>query len=62
MYVCMRLTLAKIQHFSALHEKLDLHKFARCKYGAKKCKLGGKLKAKMVNIAFAYQFTWGCKF
>ena len=23
-----------------LHEKLDLHKFTRCKYGAKKCKLG----------------------
>ena len=21
-----------------MHEKLDLHKFARCKYGAKKCK------------------------
>ena len=21
-----------------------------------------KLKAKMVNTAFAYQFTWGCKF
>ena len=27
-----------------LHEKLDLHKFTRCKYGAKKCKLGGNQK------------------
>ena len=27
----------------AMHEKLDLHKFTRCKYGAKKCKLGGSL-------------------
>ena len=25
----------------ALHEKLDLHKFTQCKYGAKKCKLVG---------------------
>ena len=25
----------------ALHEKLDLHKFVQCKYGAKKCKRGG---------------------
>ena len=25
---------------NALHEKLDLHKFTRCKYDAKKCKLG----------------------
>ena len=25
----------------ALHEKSDLHKFAQCKYGAKKCKRGG---------------------
>ena len=23
-----------------LHEKLDLHKFTRCKYDAKNCKLG----------------------
>ena len=28
----------------ALHEKLDLQKFTRCKYGAKKCKLGGNQK------------------
>ena len=46
----------------SLHEKLDLHKFTRCKYGAKKCKLGGKSEAKMVNTAFVFQFTWGCKF
>ena len=46
----------------SLHEKLDLHKFTRCKYGAKKCKLRSKSKAKMVNTAFACQFTWGCKF
>ena len=26
--------------FLALHEKSDLHKFAQCKYGAKKCKRG----------------------
>ena len=25
--------------YQALHEKLDLHKFTRCKYGPKKCKL-----------------------
>ena len=46
----------------SLHEKLNLHKFTRCKYGAKKCKLRSKSKAKMVNTAFACQFTWGCKF
>ena len=46
----------------SLHEKLDLHKFTQCKYGAKKCKLRSKSKAKMVNTAFAWQFTWGCKF
>ena len=26
---------------NTVREKLDLHKFTRCKYGAKKCKLGG---------------------
>ena len=25
----------------SVHEKLDLHKFTRGKYGANKCKLGG---------------------
>ena len=44
------------------YEKLDLHKFTRCKYGAKKCKVRSKSKAKIVNTAFACQFTWGCKF
>ena len=44
-----------------LHEKLNLHKFTRCKYGAKKMLNGGKSKAKMVNTTSACQFTWGCK-
>ena len=26
---------------STPHEKMDLHNFTRCKYGAKKYKLGG---------------------
>ena len=43
-----------------LHEKLDLYKLTWCKYGAKKCKLGENQK--MVNAAFACQFTRGCKF
>ena len=32
---------------NALHEKLDLHKFTRCKYDAKKCNLGvNQIKSK----------------
>ena len=51
--------LARVQYSfrtedSPRHEKLDLHKFTRCKYGAKQCKPG----VKMVRP----QFTWGCKF
>ena len=45
-----------------LHEKLDLHKFAQCKYGAKKVQTRRKSEAKMANQALAYPFTWGCKF
>ena len=30
-------------------------------YYHKKVQTRVKLKAKMVNTAFAYQFTWGCK-
>ena len=37
------------------HEKFDLHKFTRCKYGAKSAKTSSKSK---VNAAFACQFTW----
>ena len=48
--------------FLALREKLDLHKFTRCKYDAKKVQTRSKSKAKMVNTAFACLFTWGCKF
>ena len=48
--------------YVAPHEKLDLYKFTRCKYPAKKGELLGKLKAKMVSTAFACQFTGGCKF
>ena len=29
---------------NTLHEKLDVHKFTRCKYGAKECKLRGNEK------------------
>ena len=29
-----------MKQLPSLHEKLDLHKFTRCKYFAKKCKLG----------------------
>ena len=54
------LTEARLEF--TLHGKLDLHKFTRGKYGAKKVQTRGKLKAKKVNAAFACQFTWGCKF
>ena len=27
------------ENLVGMHEKLDLHKFTRCKFGAKKCKL-----------------------
>ena len=51
MYLCL-----------SLHEKLDLHKFIGCKYGAKKVQTRCKSKAKMVNTALACQFTRSCKF
>ena len=46
---------------STLDDKLDLHKFTRWKYGAKKVQTRGKSKAKMVNTVFACQFTWEYK-
>ena len=48
-------------HWKRLRAR-DIHKFALCKYGAKKVPARRKSKAKMVNTAFAYRFTWGCKF
>ena len=45
----------------SLHEKLDLHNLLGVNM-CKKVQSRGKLKAKMVNTAFACQFTWGCKF
>ena len=38
--VCMGSNHAVWLIFSSLHEQLDLHKFSRGKYGAKKCKRG----------------------
>ena len=37
--------------------KMDLHKFAPCKYVAKNVKATSKYGTKMVNARFAYQTT-----
>ena len=35
--VCCSQAIIRFERLFSLHEKLDLHKFTRCKYGAKKC-------------------------
>ena len=44
-----------------MREELDLHKFAWGNCDAKSTN-EEEIKTKMVNFAFAYRFTWRCKF
>ena len=48
--------------FIVLLAKFELQKFCSGQIRCKKVQTRWKSNPKMVNTAFAYQFTWGCKF